>query len=59
MTAAQICIDCDRVIRGEGEEVVLDSMSGARPSSWRHREGDPACQPSPVTAPAAYRRRRP
>jgi hypothetical protein len=58
VTAGRICCDCDQAIRGDGEEIGVDSASAARPSQWRHRDGDPACKPSPVTAAAAYRRRR-
>lgn len=43
MTAGQICLRCDQTIRGEADEVPIDSMSGARPSGWMHKLGDPDC----------------
>ncbi len=46
MTAAgQICRLCDRVIRGTGKTISVDSASAARPDQHAHSPDDPACKP--------------
>ncbi|MFD4245085.1 hypothetical protein ACFWP3_26380 [Streptomyces sp. NPDC058525] len=45
MTArGQICRLCDRVIRGEGKTIPVDSASAARPDQHTHVADDPACK---------------
>ncbi|MFD9519325.1 hypothetical protein [Streptomyces sp. NPDC059979] len=46
MTAnGRICRHCDRVIRGEGKTIAVDSASAARPDQHAHFPDDPACKP--------------
>ncbi|MDH2389043.1 hypothetical protein QCN29_11615 [Streptomyces sp. HNM0663] len=41
----RFCDWCSRPIRGEAETIIPFSASGARPNSYRHKKGDPECQP--------------
>lgn len=51
MSGIKICVYCDRPIEGAAIKVAgeshLGATSGARPDSWRHVKGDPACRADP------------